>query len=147
MSEPDPAVEADRRHIADAWRAIAAEDARVASGCIAMSPPALAMAAYLCQQSAEKSIKGLLVLASVAFGKTHDLGVLADLAGPHYPDLCDLLRDVRPMTLWGVAFRYPPSADEVPETLPSAHELSSALDTLKILIAGLHARAAGSSDA
>jgi HEPN domain-containing protein len=146
MSEPDPAIEVDRRHIADAWRAIAEEDARVASGCIAMSPPALATAAYLCQQSAEKSIKGLLVLAGVAFGKTHDLRVLADMAVPHYPDLRDLLRDVRPMTLWGVAFRYPPSADEVQEAVPTAHELSSALDTLKMLIDALHARATGSSD-
>jgi HEPN domain-containing protein len=145
MSDDDRMIEADRRQIALAWRAIAAEDGRVALACMAMTPPALSTAAYLCQQAAEKNIKGLLVLAETAFGKTHDLNALAALAEPLYPNLREFLDALRPMTIWGVAFRYPPGAEEVPEPVPSTGELHRVLDMLRRLGDTLQARATDTS--
>jgi HEPN domain-containing protein len=56
-----------------AWLRVARSDQRVARICIAVDPPARDVAAFHCQQAAEKLLKGFLVLASIDFGKTHDL--------------------------------------------------------------------------
>lgn len=71
----------------------------------------MGVAAYHCQQAAEKLIKGLLVLAATPFRKTHDLDELSAAAVPLYPDLESLLGYVRVRTYWGFAFRYPMPAE------------------------------------
>jgi hypothetical protein len=76
---------AEQRREATGWLAIAREDVRVVRACLALDPPAFGMAAYHCQQAAEKLTKGLLAAAGVAFRKTHDLDELADLAAAYYP--------------------------------------------------------------
>jgi HEPN domain-containing protein len=88
----------ERRREAASWLAIAREDVRVARGCMSLNPPAYGVAAYHCQQAAEKLVKGLLVAASTPFRKTHDMDELADLAGSIYPDARDLLDTVRMLT-------------------------------------------------
>ena len=81
---------------------IACEDIRVARACVALNPPALGVAAYHCQQAAEKLAKGLLVAAGVPFRKTHDIDELADLMASNYPECRDLLDTIRPLTVWGL---------------------------------------------
>jgi HEPN domain-containing protein len=97
-----------------------------------------AVAAYHCQQAAEKLIKGLLVLAAIPFRKTHDLDELSHLAAPAYPGAEPLLAHLRVRTYWGFAFRYPmpgeqgggqnpPRADEIEETLRHLPDLRARL--------------------
>ena len=69
MSEAD--ARAVRRQI-EGWIAVAEVDRRAAHACLAcraaVSP---SVAAFHCQQAAEKLLKGFLVHARVVFRKTH----------------------------------------------------------------------------
>ena len=135
MSGVDPARQRDE---AKAWLAKAEEDLAAVRACLDAEPPLLGIAAYHCQQAAEKLIKGLLVLAATPFRKTHDLDELSEAAAPIYPDLRALLGHVRVRTYWGFAFRYPmpaeseggqnpPTEEEIGETLQKLHELQAHL--------------------
>lgn len=62
---------------------------------------------FLCQQSAEKSIKGLLTFRKIPFTKTHDIKVLAKLILEIYPELKNLLILANDLTPFAVEFRYP----------------------------------------
>jgi HEPN domain-containing protein len=52
------AVDSNQRHEANAWLARADEDLRAVRPCLDAPPPVLGVAAYHCQQAAEKLIKG-----------------------------------------------------------------------------------------
>jgi HEPN domain-containing protein len=54
-----------------AWLRIAESDQRVARLCLTADPPLCDAAAYHCQQSAEKLLKGFLVKAGLHVRKTH----------------------------------------------------------------------------
>lgn len=125
-----------RRQEAARWLTVAAEDMRVARACLRMEPPAIGVAAYHSQQAAEKLLKGLLVVAAVEFRMTHDLDWLAGAVLPHYPELRDRLDVLRPLTLWGVAYRYPGPEPE-PEPLPPSDDVAQVLDLLGELAARL----------
>jgi HEPN domain-containing protein len=122
----------ERRREAGRWHAIAMEDARVATACLHIDPPALGMAAYHCQQAGEKILKGLLIAAGVEFALTNDLNRLASVAEGHYPDEQLLFEAVRPLTVWGVAYCYPgPEAE--PEPPPSGTDIEQVLNVLHTL--------------
>jgi HEPN domain-containing protein len=123
---------AERRREAAGWLAIAREDLRVAHACLSLDPPARGVAAYHCQQAAEKLAKGLLVAASVPFRKTHDMDELADLAASSYPECRNLLDAVRMLTLWGFAYRYPGTEDIV-EPVPEEAELRRTIELVERL--------------
>jgi len=122
----------ERRREAAGWLAIAREDVRVARACLSLDPPAQGVAAYHCQQAAEKLVKGLLVAASVPFRKTHDMDELADLAISSYPECLDMLDAVRMVTVWGIAYRYPETED-IPEPVPDEVELRRIIDLIERL--------------
>jgi HEPN domain-containing protein len=94
-----------RRVEAARWLAIAMEDARVAAACLGLDPPAPGVAAYHCQQAGEKLLKGFLIVAGAEFALTHDLNRLASAAEPHFPAEQNLFEALRPLTVWGVAYR------------------------------------------
>jgi len=94
-------------------------------------PPLNDVAAFHCQQAAEKLLKGFLVHASVDFSKTHDLGRLGQVVATHYPSVAPLVVGMDDWTSWSVAYRYPDLAEPQPE--PSAEELSHALDLISRL--------------
>jgi HEPN domain-containing protein len=133
MSEGDAPA---RRSEAGRWLGVAAEDSRVARACLDIDPPELGIAAYLCQQAAEKILKGMLIVAEVEFTLTHDLERLTALAEPHYPDVRRLFDEVRSLTPWNTAYRYP-GPDPVPEPLPSATKINQVLATIERLAARL----------
>jgi HEPN domain-containing protein len=56
-----------------AWLGHAEEDARIARGCLQLTPPARSGAAFHCQQATEKLLKGFLLRDNIDFGRTHDL--------------------------------------------------------------------------
>lgn len=123
---------AERRHEAARWLAIALEDARVAGARLRLDPPAPGMAAYHCQQTAEKILKGFLIAAGAEFALTHDLDRLASTAELHYPDAGAQFDAIRPLTVWGIAYRYP-GPETAPEPPPSDAEIEQVLAVLQLL--------------
>jgi HEPN domain-containing protein len=119
------------------WFAIAEQDLRVVRLCLQARPPASAAAAYHCQQSAEKLIKGLLVAAAVPFRKVHDLDELADQAVRYYPNLLQYMDFCRPLSRWGSVFRYPTLGD-VAEIGPSVEEIGGAAGQLEEFRRAIH---------
>jgi HEPN domain-containing protein len=140
MSDPDPL---DRWRRVEGWIRHAADDARIARGCLGLDPPARGGAAYHCQQAAEKLLKGFLVLTAIDFRKTHDLDTLAQSLLPHFPALRPLLTTMGSWTAWGVAYRYP--GEDEPEPEPSAEELLGALDVIGQLDGALRSLAPSQS--
>lgn len=59
------------------------------------------------QQAAEKYLKSFLVWHQIEFQKTHDMEKLLNLAAAAHPKICEVLRDVRELTPYGVEYRYP----------------------------------------
>ncbi len=106
------------------WVKHAERDILGVKACLDAPQPVPEISAYLCQQSTEKLVKALLVLAEVPFPKTHDLQAFRRLAAPVFPDQLALIDDLVALTDWGVAFRYP---DLTEEPVPSAEEIRSAL--------------------
>ncbi|WP_207455946.1 HEPN domain-containing protein [Azospirillum sp. SYSU D00513] len=102
------------------WWAVAADDLWVARACLSMDPPSPGIAAYHCQQTAEKTMEGLLVAAGVGFRKIHDLDELASIAAPLYPALAADLDRCRPFTSWATEYRYPPEDESPPPSREAA---------------------------
>jgi HEPN domain-containing protein len=142
MSGPDDAVV---RGQVQGWLAVAEADRRAALACLAAAPPLPAVAAFHCQQVAEKLLKGFLVYADVTFRKTHDLRELGDAVAAKFPDLASAIGPMEDWTIWNVAYRYP--TEELPEPEPTAEELQQALEVLDHLAARLRSLLEGPSPA
>jgi HEPN domain-containing protein len=134
MSGDDLELAGDRRRIAQRWLSHSMEDLRVARVCLTMVPPSFGTAAYLCQQAAEKAVKGLLVMADIPFTKTHDLQRLGTLAAPHYSECDAALVSIHALTAWNSAYRYP-ELDEPSE--PSLDEIEEAMRPIGVSLARL----------
>jgi HEPN domain-containing protein len=121
---------------------IAASDLRAASILTSASPPAIHQALYLCQQTAEKTLKALLVWHDVPVIKTHDLKRLAEECATIDPSLGNLIFQVAALTAYGSMYRYPGSS-EVEATAKDAEEAHvCASDTMRAILARLPAEVA-----
>jgi hypothetical protein len=80
----------------------------------------------------------LLVAAAVAFRKTHDIDELADLAASNHPECRDPLDTIRPLTVWGIAYRYP-ATEDIPEPVPDSAELHQTIGIIEQVAQGLQA--------
>jgi len=90
----------DRQEELRQWFAIAEEDLGVAKHLATMyRPTPLERICNLCQQSAEKDLKGYLFLNRVEFQKTHDLRILLTMCTNLNPDFAQfvpcVLRGIR----------------------------------------------------
>jgi HEPN domain-containing protein len=95
---------------AKAWIRKAEADLRMAKNDLQTSPdPNLDGICFHCQQTAEKLLKALLVERNVAFPRTHDLGLIAQLVIPSDLALTVLHSDLVRLSRFAVAFRYPGS--------------------------------------
>lgn len=131
-----PAEPARQAREARRWVARADLDVAGAERLLTGAPPLPALAAFHCQQAAEKLLKAALVQAGVRPRKTHDLAALADEAAPLLPALTSLADPLRPRTLWSFAFRYP--LDEgVEEPEPTVAEVGQVLDQIAALRAAV----------
>ncbi|MGH6899755.1 MAG: HEPN domain-containing protein [Geminicoccaceae bacterium] len=119
MRAPDPRKQTRE---AERWFEVAAEDLRLVRAALGLKPPSYAGGTFHCQQAAEKIVKGLLVVRARRFTKTHDLARLADQCLRDWPDLRRELERCRPLTQWGIQFRYP-RPDEIAECPPSITEI------------------------
>jgi HEPN domain-containing protein len=130
MSDPDPHA---RWQVVEEWLEFARDDLRVMRVCCELDPQVYRMAAWLCQQAAEKVLKGFHVKAIVR--KTHDLAALADVVIAHFPDVAALAVQTEVWTDWNVVYRYPGEADRPLD--PSREELDPAATCIEQLAAAL----------
>ena len=118
MKRADPQARWDA---VERWLAAAERDREAAVVCLASDPDLHGIAAFHCQQAAEKLLKGFLVLAGKRFRKTHSLAQLGAAAQANFPDIAEF---VAVMTNWGdcvIAYRYP---SEEPPTRSSRPKTS-----------------------
>lgn len=89
------------------WKAKADGDLRSARTLLGLDPPETDAVAFHCQQAAEKYLKALLVAVGVEPPRTHDLGVLRELASDKFPEIADLQEACEYLTPLAVQTRYP----------------------------------------
>jgi HEPN domain-containing protein len=123
------------------WLAIAEEDAAAARLCLASDEPLLGIAAYHCQQAAEKVLKAAVIVRGKPFRRTHDLDELATQVTETWPAMGALAGPLRPLTSWGFAYRYPMhNPDERPPRPEDMEAALARIDGLRDLIAAELAR-------
>ncbi len=122
----------ERRAEAQRWLAIAKQDITASTHCLSASPPLTDIAAYHCQQAAEKIAKGVLVGSGIKFSKTHDLATLSALLAASAPSLASGISGLEHITIWGFAYRYPFEDEAGPP--PSTGEIGECLDRLRKLM-------------
>ena len=89
------------------WQRLAAMDLKSAEHLLKMHPVPVEIICYLCQQSAEKYLKGFLVLHGMNPPKTHDLDELCKLCLPVSGAFADVADQCSDLTAYGVQPRYP----------------------------------------
>jgi HEPN domain-containing protein len=98
--------------IVQEWFKFSRQDLLAAKTLMAANNPSLwSNVGFLCQQSSEKSIKGLLAYRKIKFGKTHEMEILGFELSKLYPDLTELMKSAVRLTPFAVEFRYPESVD------------------------------------
>jgi HEPN domain-containing protein len=89
------------------WVDKAEADFQFASRSVRGADPFHDQRCFLCQQSAEKYLKGLLEELGQPIPRTHVLRDLLALLLPHYPSLRAFTRGLKYLTRFAVAIRYP----------------------------------------
>ena len=79
------------------------------------------------QQSVEKTLKAVLTLSSIHYGRTHSIAALIDLLAENGIAVPSELDQVRRLTPFAVAFRY----DELPPQPQQPFDRSWALDCFR----------------
>ena len=97
----------DNRRSAQQWQHIGAMDLNSAEYLQGMQPIPVEIICYHCQQSAEKHLKGYLVLKDVEPLKTHDLRVLARMCADINPAFEAIKVNCAKLTIYSVESRYP----------------------------------------
>jgi HEPN domain-containing protein len=123
------------------WLIKASRDLGSARKLAGGADPYLDVAIYLCQQAAEKAVKGLLVYHDQPFKKTHDIGALVSLATRHEPRISAWQDAATRLTPYATEFRYPgsvlqPSVDEFGQALAEAAGVYSSV--LAVLPSQVH---------
>ena len=121
MNAEDDEAASDARHEARRWLSIVEDDLAVAHAAANLSPSRLGAAAYHPQQAAEKLVKALLVLRATPFRRTHDLDELISSVDVDDARALPDLDELRPLSTWNIAFRYPTLEDA--EEPPSLAEI------------------------
>lgn len=96
-----------KQSIVQAWLIKAQRDLVSAQRLAEGDDPLLDIAAYHCQQAAEKAVKGFLVFRDVRVRKTHDLEELVAETTMLTPDYAGLTDAAKRITEYATVFRYP----------------------------------------
>ncbi len=93
--------------IVQEWFKFSRQDLLAAKTLMAANLPSLwANVGFLCQQSAEKAIKGYLAHKKIKFGKTHELEILGLEVTKIHPEMTELMKKAVRLTPFAVEFRY-----------------------------------------
>jgi len=68
-----------------------------------------------CEQAAEKSLKGLLILKGIVPPQTHSLALLVETLEKHHYPVPNTIKGAVPLTHYAVSTRYPDSYEPVSE--------------------------------
>jgi HEPN domain-containing protein len=125
----------DRAELVKNWIVKAQHDLLAAQKLSSDSEIYADIAIYHCQQSAEKAIKGFLILHDRAFPRTHDLRLLVQLALVLNPSFQNYQEAAELLTPYATAFRYPsdimqPTAEELQEAIERASEIFNFITSL-----------------
>lgn len=112
------------------WLDKAAHDLSAARHLLDRLPPLTDIAAYQCQQAAEKALKAFLLWRDTPFGKTHDLDELVALCATLDSDFDVLSEAAAILTPYAVVFRYPTGQPDPPitEALQAIEMAQSVMD-------------------
>ena len=97
----------DSRTRAQEWQRLAEMDLNSAEYLLNMHPVPVEIICYHCQQSAEKYLKGYLVLHGINPPKIHDLDELCKLCMKWSDTFKDIADQCSDLTAYGVQPRYP----------------------------------------
>ena len=97
----------DNLYQAQEWQRLAEMDLHSAEFLLNMHPVPLEIICYHCQQSAEKYLKGYLVLNGKNPPKTHDLDELCKLCADMSDTFTEIADHCSDLTAYGVQPRYP----------------------------------------
>jgi len=89
------------------WLLKARNDWSAARTLLAGARPETDIGAFHCQQAVEKLLKAFLLSRSVEFEKIHDLRRLVNQCAAADAEFDSLREEVRPLTAYAVACRYP----------------------------------------
>jgi len=112
---------------AQEWLRLAAMDLKSAEYLLNMQPVPIEIICYHCQQSAEKNIKGYLVLQGITPPKTHDLDELCKLCTRFSDTFSDIADHCSDLTAYGIQPRYPM------ELMLEHRDMLQALDSAKAI--------------
>jgi len=112
---------------AQEWQRLADMDLRTAEYLLNMSPLPIEIICYHCQQSAEKYLKGYLVLCGMAPPRMHDLDELCKLCLKFSDTFRNIADQCSDLTAYGVQPRYPM------ELILEEKDMRQALDSTKAI--------------
>ncbi|MDR3181546.1 MAG: HEPN domain-containing protein [Planctomycetaceae bacterium] len=93
------------------WQRFAEMDLNSAEFLLKMRPIPIEVICFHCQQSAEKSLKSILVFRSIFPPKTHDLQELMKLCAPYLTETESVAAQCRHLNQYSVRPRYPQEID------------------------------------
>lgn len=105
------------------WIEKAEHDRRAVDALLAQIPPITDVAAFHCQQAAEKLLKAVLFAWSVNFEKTHDLRVLCLACADKESAFSNYRDRLASLTAYAVRFRYPGPSDPTVEDVEQARQI------------------------
>ena len=97
----------DNISVSKEWFKYAERDLESAIFLIKMHPVPIEIICYHCEQSAEKYLKGYLILKQNNVEKTHDLGLLNKKSLLIEPAFCEIEDECLELIPYGVQVRYP----------------------------------------
>jgi HEPN domain-containing protein len=122
----------DNAEAALEWLVYAENDFSSAEYLLGKKPLPIEIICFLCQQSAEKALKGLLVLQGIRPPKTHDLVDLHDFCKPFTLDTDKILTQCKDLNDYSVRPRYPD------ETVITETRMRKALADAKAIMDFVH---------
>lgn len=124
---------------AEAWLGRARNDLGAARKLLSDPDPFPAIAAYHCQQAAEKPLKALLASTGEPIPKTHDLRVLVERCAIIDGSLGGLRDACEELTPFATEFRYPTDTPD-PRADGAADAVKLAADIICAAEASIHGR-------
>jgi HEPN domain-containing protein len=118
------------------WLAIAERDLKAVRNNLLGPEPTTEVAAYHCQQAAEKLVKAALIAADIDPPRWHDIDGLVHLL-PGDNQLRGMLFPLARFAPYAVAYRYPvPDPDVLPD-IPTTDEVTAWLGELEHVMAAV----------
>jgi HEPN domain-containing protein len=123
----------DNRDLAQGWFDYAANDLAAAVYLSeGMNPAPVEVICYLCEQSAEKYLKGFLALNGAVPQKTHDLERLGAAAAEFFKGFDDVADGLSVLTGYGVSVRYPHSLEVTQDDMHRAIANARSIEALTL---------------